>query len=122
MLGSTVLFLLGYAPIPAIAKQICNILGIVFEGIDQVMKDAGAAYEYRCLAYYTRYVTVDSGSIQYSEANKSVVYKGNENASLDSTERAHIIAESKTVEYYPYEDYYNNGIFDAAYEAYIAAR
>lgn len=79
---------------------------------------AGKANEYKCLAQYTRYIKINGGSRKYCSGYKWVEYKGYEDASDNSTGRAHIIQETKDTYYGPSEEYFNTGIFDDAYGIY----
>ena len=103
-----------------IAQKILGILSVataVGGSILEVMVSEGSLNYYACEAHYTRYVKMDGGAKYYSQAYKIVSYKGFENADNNSAERAEIVSGPNT-KYSHSADYFNNGLFDAAYVAY----
>ena len=75
---------------------------------------------YNYIAIYTRYITVDYGTVQYGHAYKIRNFDGYEEAALNSTGRAHVIPDTEILYYdaNQSEEYFNNGIFNEAYNAY----
>lgn len=98
---------------------ICSVLGLASTVAEQVLP-AGKMNKYGCMALYTRYVTVENNPGQQATATKIISYEGYEDASDNSTGRAHIISDTKLVYYSgnQTEQYYLSGIFEEAYRHY----
>ncbi len=111
---------LGIAFLPATAGIICTVVGASVYCIAQLLPSA-ATNEYQCAAQYTRYVTAEGDSTPYSEASRVIEYTAFEEADPNSTSRAQIAPETRTEHYSVSQDYFDSGMFDAAYEAYLEA-
>lgn len=98
---------------------ICGVLGILSTASQDYLP-AGKMNQYECMALYTRYVTVDYGTRQYGHAYKIRNFEGYEEASNNSTGRAHIIPDTELLYYDSNQsaEYFYGGIFDEAYNAY----
>ena len=111
--------IISVAPIPANVATFCGIMSIV-GSVASTQLPEGKINRYSCMVLYARYVTVDYGSKQYGRAYKLRNFDGYEDADLNSSGRAHVFPETGD----PYydanqsEEYFNNGIFNEAYNAY----
>lgn len=107
------------APVPPHVALFTGVLGIV-AAVASTILPAGKVNQYSCMALYTRYVTVDNGSTQYGHAYKIRTFDGYEDANPNSTGRAHVFPATEVLFYDPNqsEEYFNNGIFDEAYNSY----
>lgn len=116
-IASLVVGVLGLNATTAIMSTVCNVLGITFT-VGSATISAGKINVYTCEANYHRYVKLDSGS-KYALTDKFVAFKGYEDTNLNSSGRASIVTATKSEVYGISQDYFNNGIFDDAYNNYI---
>lgn len=118
-IASVLVSIISVAATSANVSLLCGILGIA-TSIASTVLPAGKVNKYSCMVLYTRYVTVDYGSKQYGHAYKFRIFDGYEDADLNSTGRAHVFPNTKDPMYdaNQSEEYFNNGIFNEAYNAY----
>lgn len=120
MTAATVLSsILGILPTSLNLSLLSGVFGLVFNTLAAIVPE-GKNNIYTCIALYNRYVTVDGGSYHYADAYKIRSFTGLEHAEPDSRGRAHIFPDTEEL-YYDLnqtEEFYNSGIFDAAYIEY----
>lgn len=97
---------LGLTATTALVKAICGVFGIAASAGSII--PAGKLNKYDCIGMEYRTVTINGSKYVYNSTDKFTSYKGYENASNSSKERAYIDTSSKKIDYLEGKTYYNS--------------